>query len=270
MNKGKLDAHRGYSAKFPENTMLAFHEALKLDIDMVEMDVHMTSDGEIVLMHDHKALRTAGVDEWIYNMTKSEFMKLDAGAWKGEQFRGTPPASFDEFLELMATRKDLEICLELKDYPSVCGDRAYESADKTIDMVIKAGLEKNIIVNSFSGEILRHVDDKYDGFFPLHGYYPPSYLGEGWDESCYDSFKNLKAVCLFNKTGDLDDEGGSYPVVAKKYFDMLKSKGIDPWVYYRDDLFEYVEKAVSYGAVAVTSNDPVLAAEFLRKLGVRD
>ena len=51
---------------------------------------------------------------------------------------------------------------------------------------------------------------------------------------------------------------------------MLKSKGIDPWVYYRDDLFEYVEKAVSYGAVAVTSNDPVLAAEFLRKLGVRD
>jgi hypothetical protein len=51
---------------------------------------------------------------------------------------------------------------------------------------------------------------------------------------------------------------------------MLKERGIDPWVYYGNDVFEYVEKAVSYGAVALTSNAPVLAAEFLRKLGVRD
>lgn len=269
MKKVKLDAHRGFSALYPENTMLAMHEALKLDIDMVEMDVHMTKDGEIVLMHDHKALRTAGVDEWIYNMTKSEFMKLDAGSWKGEQFRGTPPASLDEFLQLMATRKDLEICLELKDYPGVCGEQAYKSADKTIDMVIKAGLEKNVIINCFSGEILEHVDKKYDGFFPLHGYFPVQYLKADADESYYDKFKNLSAVCLFNKTGDLDENGGNYPVVAQKYFDMIASRGIEPWVYYKDDVYEYVEKSVSNGAVAVTSNNPVICAEFLRKLGVR-
>ena len=227
MKKVKLDAHRGFSALYPENTMIAFEEALKLDIDMVEMDVHATKDGEIVLMHDHKAFRTAGVDKWIYEMTKSEFMKLDAGKWKGEQFIGTPPASFDEFLSLMATRKDLEICLELKDYPYVCGDMAYKSADKTIDMVIKAGLEKNVIINSFSGDILKYVDEKYDGFFPLHGYFPPTYLKEGADESYYDGFKNLQAICLFNKTGNLDENGGGYPVVAKKYFDMIIEKGID-------------------------------------------
>ena len=40
-----LAAHRGYSAVYPENTMLAFREALKLDIEMIETDVHMTSDG---------------------------------------------------------------------------------------------------------------------------------------------------------------------------------------------------------------------------------
>lgn len=47
-----LAAHRGYSAVYPENTMLAFREALKLDIDMIETDVHMTRDGVLVLMHD--------------------------------------------------------------------------------------------------------------------------------------------------------------------------------------------------------------------------
>ena len=47
-----LTAHRGYRAKFPENTMLGFREALKLDIDSIEMDVHMTRDRQIVVMHD--------------------------------------------------------------------------------------------------------------------------------------------------------------------------------------------------------------------------
>ena len=139
-----------------------------------------------------------------------------------------------------------------------------------IDMVIKAGLEKNVIINSFSGDILKYVDEKYDGFFPLHGYFPPTYLKEGADESYYDGFKNLQAICLFNKTGNLDENGGGYPVVAKQYFDMIIEKGLKPWVYYGEDLFEYVEKAVNNGAVAVTSNNPVKCAEFLRKLGVRN
>lgn len=49
MKKVRLAAHRGFSKYYPENTMLAFKEALKLDIDMIETDVHMTRDGELVL-----------------------------------------------------------------------------------------------------------------------------------------------------------------------------------------------------------------------------
>ena len=52
MEKITLTAHRGYRQMFPENTMTAFKEALKLDIDSIEMDVHMTKDYQIVVMHD--------------------------------------------------------------------------------------------------------------------------------------------------------------------------------------------------------------------------
>ena len=65
-----LAAHRGYSAAYPENTMLAFREALKLDIDMIETDVHMTSDGVLVLMHDHVMERTTDMKGPIVNYTR--------------------------------------------------------------------------------------------------------------------------------------------------------------------------------------------------------
>ena len=57
-NKVTLTAHRGYRQKYPENTMIAFREALKLDIDSVEMDVHMTKDYHIVVCHDADLRRT--------------------------------------------------------------------------------------------------------------------------------------------------------------------------------------------------------------------
>lgn len=47
-----LAAHRGYSGRYPENTMRAFREAIGLDIDQIETDVHMAADGNIVIIHD--------------------------------------------------------------------------------------------------------------------------------------------------------------------------------------------------------------------------
>ena len=57
-NKVTLTAHRGWRAKYPENTMLGFREALKLDIDGIEMDAHMTADYRIVVCHDGRLDRT--------------------------------------------------------------------------------------------------------------------------------------------------------------------------------------------------------------------
>ena len=64
-----LTAHRGYRQKFPENTMRSFREALKLDIDSIEMDVRMTADGEIVVIHDQTLDRTTDKKGHICDLT---------------------------------------------------------------------------------------------------------------------------------------------------------------------------------------------------------
>ena len=63
MNEGRdsmtqIFAHRGYSAKYPENTMIAFKEAALAGADGIELDVQLTKDGEIVVIHDDKVDRT--------------------------------------------------------------------------------------------------------------------------------------------------------------------------------------------------------------------
>ncbi|HHD2804628.1 TPA: glycerophosphodiester phosphodiesterase family protein, partial [Clostridium perfringens] len=54
----KVFAHRGFSYRYPENTLLAFKEALKLDIYGIELDVHKSKDGKLVIIHDEDIKRT--------------------------------------------------------------------------------------------------------------------------------------------------------------------------------------------------------------------
>ena len=106
-NKVRVAAHRGNSKYYPENTILGFKEALKLNVDQLEIDLHMTKDGEIIMMHDHKVDRTTNGTGLVRDFTLEEIKKLDAGSWKGEEFAGTQVPTFVEFLEL------------LKDYPEM-------------------------------------------------------------------------------------------------------------------------------------------------------
>ncbi len=58
-----MAAHRGDQFNYPENTIPAFKSAIDFGVDMIETDVRMTKDGELVLIHDRSALRTAGIDK---------------------------------------------------------------------------------------------------------------------------------------------------------------------------------------------------------------
>ena len=76
-------AHRGWSKKYPENTLLAFKEAIALGVDQLETDVHMTKDGELVLIHDKTVDRTTNGTGAVKDMTLEQLKALDAGGWKG-------------------------------------------------------------------------------------------------------------------------------------------------------------------------------------------
>ena len=75
----RLYAHRGASAERPENTMPAFERAVEAGADALEMDVHLTRDGHLVVAHDDTALRTTGVPKPWTEMDLDEVGRLDAG-----------------------------------------------------------------------------------------------------------------------------------------------------------------------------------------------
>lgn len=81
-------AHRGESTDAPENTLAAFRLAWERGATLFELDVHLTADGELAVMHDSNTQRTTGVSMVIEQTTMAELKRLDAGSWHGAQWAG--------------------------------------------------------------------------------------------------------------------------------------------------------------------------------------
>ncbi|WP_040208177.1 glycerophosphodiester phosphodiesterase [Neobacillus jeddahensis] len=135
-------AHRGYSASYAENTMGAFLEAEKAGADGVELDVQLTKDGEIVVIHDEKVDRTTSGTGFVKDLLFKEIRKLNANV-KG--IKKEPVPSLIEVLEWMNTNK-LRCNIELKN-----GLVPYEGMEeKVIRLVRKYDLMDRIIISSFN------------------------------------------------------------------------------------------------------------------------
>ena len=72
-------AHQGGEDEAPSNTMYAFERSLRIGADMLEVDIHTTSDGELVVIHDATVDRTTNGTGRVYDQTLAELKKLDAG-----------------------------------------------------------------------------------------------------------------------------------------------------------------------------------------------
>ena len=80
-------AHRGAMATHPENTVLAFKEAVRLQVQMIELDVRLTKDKQLVIIHDETADRTTNGSGRVDSLTFKELKQLDAGSWKSVEFQ---------------------------------------------------------------------------------------------------------------------------------------------------------------------------------------
>jgi len=96
-----LCAHRGAMDTHPENTLAAFREAVRLGAHMIEIDVRMTKDGHLVILHDETVDRTTNGTGKISELTLNEVKHLDAGSWKSQEFSGEKIPTLTEALALM-------------------------------------------------------------------------------------------------------------------------------------------------------------------------
>ncbi|MBD1371285.1 glycerophosphodiester phosphodiesterase [Hazenella sp. IB182357] len=144
-------AHRGFSAQYPENTMVAFEQARLAGADGFEIDVHLTKDGQIVVIHDEKVDRTTNGTGWIKDLTWEQIKELDSGSWFHSQFASEQIPSLQDVLQYVY-RHGLMLNIELKNnivpYPSL--------EEKLIQEIIHFGLEDQVYLSTFNHHSL-HV-----------------------------------------------------------------------------------------------------------------
>lgn len=100
-----LIAHRGASAQAPENTLAAFQLGLEQEAQGIEGDFRLTSDGQIVCIHDESTRRTGSQNMLVEKSTLAELRQVDVGAWKGDVFQGEKIPTLEEVLGLLPADK---------------------------------------------------------------------------------------------------------------------------------------------------------------------
>ena len=144
MNYVKVFAHRGASAYAPENTLAAFRLAEEQGADGIELDVQLTKDGQVVVIHDENIDRTGTGTGAVRDYTLEELRKLSFHNHM-EAYEGEKIPTLEEVLTFVKQGR-MEVNIELKTgvywYPEI--------EKKTIEIVKKAGMEERVIYSSFN------------------------------------------------------------------------------------------------------------------------
>jgi glycerophosphoryl diester phosphodiesterase len=150
-------AHRGFSGGAPENTLAAFKKAIDLGVDMIELDVLLSKDGQIVVIHDDTLNRTTNGKGRVTDYTLDELKQLDAGSWFGTQFSGEKIPTLKEVLELTRGKMFLNIELkkgELGQYTMM------DLTDRSLQEVEKTGMLNQVIFASFDPSAIDRIIGK--------------------------------------------------------------------------------------------------------------
>lgn len=217
----KVMAHRGASTEAPENTMAAFQKAIDDMADYIELDVQLTNNGEVIVMHDSNAYRTTGVDANIVNMTYKEVKTLDAGSWFSDEYVGENVPSLKEVLEL--TQGKIKLNIELKPV-----DNGTALAKNTVRLIEKYNMVNDCVITSFSESALKAVKT-YNQEIKV-GYILSAAYGDFYDMKNVDFF-SVNAAFLSKRTIDAIHNSGkqvyAWTVNNKEAIKNLTNKGVD-------------------------------------------
>ena len=238
----KIWAHRGASGYAPENTLEAFRLAVQMGAHGVELDVHLSRDGELIVMHDETVDRTSNAHGRIADMTLSELKALDVSMGK----RGYEGAKVPTLSEVYALLKPsgISINVELK-----CDIIRYEGiCEKLCALEKEMGMQGRILYSSFNHYVLKDLralapDAKVGLLYECGIFEPWKYAKDFGADALHPYYRSL---------------------CAKGVIEGCREHGIalHPWtVNEEQDLRFLIEKGVD----AVITNFPDRALAILRK-----
>ena len=168
----KLQAHRGVSSEYPENTMAAFRASVDEGYDYIEFDPKYTSDGEIVVLHDRTLDRTARnsdgskleAGKQIYETTFAEARSYDYGLWFDEKFRGEKMPTLCELLEFAAEVKiPIKIDNVWESFPEHIKEKMFSELEAYADRVNMGFTCAKLETLELAAKRFPNADIHYDG-----------------------------------------------------------------------------------------------------------
>ena len=244
MKKIVVEGHRGYCAKYPENTMISFEAAMDMGVDAIEFDVWLTADKVPVIIHDGNCKRTCGVDVHVRDLTLEEVKKLSAHYEEkfGDQYVGQDVQipTLEEVLKKCAEKRpDILLGVEIKEYTE-------ENVDITVAMLKEYGVYDKCFFYAWNARIVKYLKTKYDA--RTMGY--PDFQMQEFQPDSYQYYREI---------------GLALGIVKSEIFPIYQEKKL-PIHMFCADTEEDVKMCIEKGADLITANDIVPILKVLGRL----
>ena len=240
-----IEGHRGYCAKYPENTLISYEAAIDFGVDCFEFDVWLSKDKIPVLMHDGNAKRTCGVDRKLSDMTLAEIKMLEAAytAKFGDEFvgKGIQVPTLKELCDLVSSKRPgMPLGVEIKEYTE-------ETVDITAAMLKEYGLFDNAWFYAFDAPTIKYLKTKY------------SARTMGYPDFQMKRFNYEEGYRYY------DEIGLSMSIVKSEVFPIFAGKGL-PMHMFCADTEDDVKLCIEKGADLITANELVPLFNVLKKI----
>jgi glycerophosphoryl diester phosphodiesterase len=233
-------AHRGASAHAPENTLAAFELAIAQKADGIELDVKLSSDGHVVVIHDPTVNRTTGAQGRVKDMPLAELRSLNAGSFFAQNFAGEKIPTLEEVFEAVGKRTFINV--ELTNYNS-----PRDHLVETVCMLVKKfNLQKHVMFSSFFAFNLSkagsYLPDVPRGLLALNG------IAGAWARSFGYAFGKYQALHPYLKD-----------VTPEQVQRVHRLKGrVHVWTV---NQAEDMRRLFHWGVDAIFTDDPQLAVQ---------
>ncbi|WP_449278409.1 glycerophosphodiester phosphodiesterase [Leucobacter sp. GX24907] len=238
-------SHRGAAAIAPENTLAATHIAARQGADFIEVDLQLTADREVVLMHDPDLARTTNGEGLVTERTLAEIRSLDAGSWFAKSFAGEPVPTLAEFIDAIEATPTSAM-IELK------GEWTRADVEAVIELLRTHGMMNRIVLESFETGTLVLLHELAPEFARM-------LLTRELDAHALEFALDVEVSAIGAREGLFDES----PEVAAQ----IRNLGMGALVYTLNDE-ESWDRAVARGNDLIITDDPVGLYDWREAVGV--
>ena len=232
-------AHRGYRAKYPENTLVAFQAALDAGVQMIELDVALSRDRKLVVIHDATLERTTDGEGAVNEHTLAQLKQLDAGGWFHPRFAGEHLPELSEVLDLAGGQ--VLINIEIKPHAYEPHHPLDSVERQTIDLVCRRNIKERVLISSFDLNLLKYIATL--GHAPALGIISRNPA----DRHTFENCEQLKAVSWHP----------NHQILTPDQVKTMHAHDIRVFPY-NADTSEEIARVFEMGVDGVISSDPLL------------